>query len=143
MPQTIEAISHAKNAGVPMIVAINKVDLPDANAMRVKQDLLQHGVVLEEFGGTTLLDRDLGQEGDQRAELLEQILLQAEILDLKANPDKPAHRLCRRSAARPGQGAGRDDPGVRAARSRVGDDFICGLHSGRVRAHARRARQDR
>ncbi len=63
MPQTIEAISHAKNAGVPMIVAINKIDLPSANVAKVKQDLLQHSVVLEEFGGNMLSARDLRQEG--------------------------------------------------------------------------------
>ena len=66
MPQTIEAISHAKNAGVPMIVAINKIDLPRRIRTKVKQELLQHGVVLEEFGGTVLVHRDLGQEGHQR-----------------------------------------------------------------------------
>ncbi len=66
MPQTVEAISHAKNAGVPMIVAINKIDLPTANVQKVKQDLLQHQVVLEDFGGQVLTTADLGQEGHRR-----------------------------------------------------------------------------
>ena len=108
MPQTIEAISHAKNAGVPLIVAINKIDLPQANASKVKQELLQHGVVLEEFGGTTLSTEISAKKGTNVSELLDQILLQAEILDLKANPNRRAQRHRRRSAARSGQGTGRD-----------------------------------
>src|SRR5204862_2892562 len=90
MPQTIEAISHAKNAGVPIIVAVNKVDLPQANPGKVKQDLLQHGVVLEEYGGTTLSSEISAKKGTNIDQLLEQVLLQAEILDLKANPNKRA-----------------------------------------------------
>jgi len=91
MPQTIEAISHAKNAGVPLVVAINKIDLPAANVQKVKQDLLTHGVVLEEFGGTTLATPISAKTGQNVQELLDQILLQAELLDLKANPDRRAH----------------------------------------------------
>src|SRR5262245_32705191 len=87
MPQTIEAISHARTAGVPLIVAINKIDLPQANPMRVKQELLQHGIVLEEFGGQTLSSQISAKKGTNINELLDQILLQAEILDLKANPN--------------------------------------------------------
>ncbi|HMG18199.1 MAG TPA: translation initiation factor IF-2 N-terminal domain-containing protein, partial [Gemmatimonadales bacterium] len=90
MPQTIEAISHAKNAGVPLVVAINKIDLPSANVQKVKQDLLSHGVVLEEFGGTTLATPISAKKGTGIDELLDQILLQAELLDLKANPDRKA-----------------------------------------------------
>src|SRR3989449_258933 len=88
MPQTIEAISHAKNAGVPLVVAINKIDLPTANVQKVKQDLLSHGVVLEEFGGTTLATPISAKKGTNIDELLDQILLQAELLELKANPDR-------------------------------------------------------
>src|SRR5437773_4076094 len=88
MPQTIEAISHAKNAGVPLVVAINKIDLPTANVQKVKQDLLAHGVVLEEFGGTTLATAISAKTGKNVQELLDQILLQAELLDLNANPDR-------------------------------------------------------
>src|SRR5690348_155256 len=79
MPQTVEAISHAKNAGVPMIVAINKIDLPTANVQKVKQDLLQQNVVLEEFGGTVLSAEISAKKGTGVDNLLEQILLQAEI----------------------------------------------------------------
>jgi translation initiation factor IF-2 len=82
MPQTIEAISHARNAGVPLIVAINKIDLPDANPQRVSQDLLQHGVVLEAFGGQVLSTPISAKKGTNINDLLDQVLLQAEILDL-------------------------------------------------------------
>ncbi|MBK8645873.1 MAG: translation initiation factor IF-2 [Gemmatimonadetes bacterium] len=133
MPQTIEAISHAKNAGVPMIVAINKVDLPDANPMRVKQDLLQHGVVLEEFGGTTLSTEVSAKKGTNVPELLEQVLLQSEVLDLKSNPDKKAHGSVVEAQLDPGKGPVATIL-VSSGTLHVGDDFICGLHSGRVRA---------
>src|SRR5204863_1108371 len=83
MPQTVEAISHAKNAGVPIVVAINKIDLPAANIQKVKQDLLSHGVVLEEFGGQTLSAAISAKQGTGVDELLEKVLLQAEILDKK------------------------------------------------------------
>src|SRR3989441_1257216 len=88
MPQTIEAISHAKNAGVPLVVAINKIDLPAANVQKVKQDLLAHGVVLEEFGGTTLSTPISAKAGTNVQELLDQILLQAELLDLKRSEER-------------------------------------------------------
>src|SRR6185503_20105747 len=74
MPQTVEAISHARNAGVPIVVAINKIDLPSANVAKVKQDLLQHGVVLEEFGGNTLSAEISAKKGTGIDQLLEQIL---------------------------------------------------------------------
>jgi translation initiation factor IF-2 len=133
MPQTIEAISHAKNAGVPLIVAINKVDLPDADAMRVSQDLLQHGVVLEQFGGTTLSTAVSAKKGTNVPELLEQVLLQAEILDLKANPEKKATGSVVEAQLDPGKGPVATIL-VQGGTLRVGDDFICGLFSGRVRA---------
>src|SRR5690606_3707020 len=90
MPQTIEAISHAKNAGVPMVVAINKIDLPAADPQKVKQDLLQHNVILEEYGGNVLHVPISAKTGKGIPELLEQILLQAEVLELKANPEARA-----------------------------------------------------
>ncbi|HUQ45791.1 MAG TPA: translation initiation factor IF-2 [Gemmatimonadaceae bacterium] len=133
MPQTIEAISHAKNAGVPMIVAINKVDLPQANAMKVKQDLLQHGVVLEEFGGTTLSTEISAKKGTGIDALLEQILLQAELLDLKANPDKRATGTVVEAQLDAGKGPVATVL-VQSGTLRVGDDFIVGMFSGRVRA---------
>ena len=133
MPQTIEAISHAKNAGVPMIVAINKIDLPQANPMKVKQDLLQHGVVLEEFGGTTLSTEISAKKGTGIPELLEQILLQAELLDLKANPDKRATGTVVEAQLDAGKGPVATVL-VQSGTLRVGDDFIVGMYSGRVRA---------
>jgi translation initiation factor IF-2 len=133
MPQTIEAISHAKNAGVPMIVAINKIDLPAANVMKVKQDLLQQGVVLEEFGGTTLSTAISAKKGTNVDELLEQILLQAEILDLKANPNRPAKGAVIEAQLDPGKGPVATVL-IENGTLHVGDDFICGMYSGRVRA---------
>ncbi len=133
MPQTVEAISHAKNAGVPMIVAINKIDLPTANPLKVRQDLLQHGVVLEDFGGTTLSSEISAKKGTGVKELLEQILLQAEILDLKANPDRRATGSVVEAQLDQGKGAVATIL-VQNGTLKVGDDFICGLHSGRVRA---------
>jgi translation initiation factor IF-2 len=133
MPQTVEAISHAKNAGVPLVVAINKIDLPSANVQKVKQDLLAHGVVLEEFGGTTLATPISAKKGTGVDELLDQILLQAELLDLKANPDRKAHGSVLEAQLDPGKGALATIL-VQNGTLRVGDDFICGQYSGRVRA---------
>jgi translation initiation factor IF-2 len=133
MPQTIEAISHAKNAGVPLVVAINKIDLPTANVQKVKQDLLSHGVVLEEFGGTTLMTPISAKKGTGIDDLLEQILLQAELLDLKANPDRKAQGTVLEATLDPGKGAIATII-VQNGTLKVGDDFICGQYSGRVRA---------
>ena len=133
MPQTIEAISHAKNAGVPMIVAINKIDVAGANPMKVKQDLLQHGVVLEEFGGTVLSSEVSAKKGTNIDSLLEQILLQAEILDLKANPNRSATGAVVEAQLDPGKGPVATVL-VSNGTLHVGDDFICGMYSGRVRA---------
>ena len=133
MPQTIEAISHAKNAGVPLVVAINKIDLPTANVQKVKQDLLSHGVVLEEFGGTTLMTPISAKKGTNVDALLEQILLQAELLDLKANPERKAQGTVLEAQLDPGKGALATIL-VQTGTLRVGDDFICGQYSGRVRA---------
>ncbi|OLD76108.1 MAG: translation initiation factor IF-2, partial [Gemmatimonadetes bacterium 13_1_20CM_69_52] len=133
MPQTIEAISHAKNAGVPLVVAINKIDLPAANVQKVKQDLLSHQVVLEEFGGTTLATPISAKTGQSVDVLLDQILLQAELLDLKANPDRRAHGTVLEATLDPGKGPVATIL-VQNGTLRVGDDFICGQFSGRVRA---------
>ncbi|MCA9762924.1 MAG: translation initiation factor IF-2, partial [Gemmatimonadetes bacterium] len=133
MPQTIEAISHAKNAGVPMVVAINKIDLPAANVAKVKQDLLQHSVVLEEFGGTVLHAPISAKSGQGVPELLEQVLLQAEVLELKANPDARAQGTVLEATLDPGKGP-LATVLVQRGTLRVGDNFICGKFSGRVRA---------
>lgn len=133
MPQTREAISHAKNAGVPMVVAVNKTDLPDSNAMRVKQDLLQHEVVLEEFGGDVLSADVSAKTGSGVAELLEKVLLQADILELQANPDRPAQAVVVEGQLDIGKGPVATVL-VTGGTLRVGDHVVCGLHSGRVRA---------
>ncbi len=133
MPQTIEAISHAKNAGVPMIVAINKTDLPQANVMKVKQDLLQHGVVLEEFGGTTLSTEISAKKGTNIDVLLDQILLQADLLELKSNPNKRATGTVVEAQLDAGKGPVATVL-VQSGTLKVGDDFIVGMYSGRVRA---------
>jgi len=133
MPQTIEAISHAKNAGVPMVVAINKIDLPAANVDKVKRDLLQQEVVLEEFGGQTLSTPISAKKGTSVDKLLEQILLQADLLDLKANPDKPATGTVLEAQLDPGKGPLATIL-VTGGTLRTGDAFICGMYSGVVRA---------
>ena len=89
-PQTIESISHAKAAGVPIIVAINKIDKPAANPDKVKQDLTEHGILVEEWGGDTICVPVSAKTGEGIVNLLEMILLQAEVLELKANPNRLA-----------------------------------------------------
>jgi translation initiation factor IF-2 len=133
MPQTVEAISHARNAGVPIIVAINKIDLPTANIPKVKQDLLQQNVVLEEFGGTVLSAEISAKKGVGIDHLLEQILLQSEILDLKANPTGKGHGVVLEASLDPGKGPLATILVQRGTLS-GGDNFICGKFSGRVRA---------
>ena len=133
MPQTVEAISHAKNAGVPMVVAINKIDLPSANVDKVRRDLLQQGVVLEEFGGQTLATPISAKKGTNVDKLMEQILLQSDLLDLKANPDRPAAGTVLEAQLDPGKGP-LATVLVTAGTLKTGDAFICGMYSGVVRA---------
>ena len=133
MPQTIEAISHAKNAGVPLVVAINKIDAPGADAAKVRQDLLQQNVVLEDFGGTVLASDISAKKGTNIDQLLDQILLQSEILDLKANPARRAQGAVVEAQLDPGKGPVATVL-IQNGTVRVGDDFICGVFSGRVRA---------
>ncbi len=133
MPQTIEAISHARNAGVPLVVAINKIDLPAANVAKVKQDLLQHQVVLEEFGGNVLSAEISAKTGKGIPELLDQILLQAEVLELKANRHARAQGSVIEATLDPGKGP-LATVLVQRGTLKVGDNFICGKFSGRVRA---------
>ncbi|MFQ6047366.1 MAG: translation initiation factor IF-2, partial [Gemmatimonadales bacterium] len=133
MPQTVEAISHAKNAGVPLVVAINKIDLPTADVEKVKRDLLKHDVVLEEFGGDVMAQPISAKEGQGIEDLLEKILLQAELLDLKANADRAARGTVIESALDPGKGPVATVL-VQSGNLKVGDHFICGHLAGRVRA---------
>jgi len=133
MPQTIEAISHARSAGVPLVVAINKVDLPGVNVAQVKQDLLQHGVVLEEFGGDTMAAAISAKTGQGVDDLLEKILLQADLLDKRANPNRPARGTVIESMLDPGKGPVATVL-VQNGTLKLGQDFICGSLAGRVRA---------
>jgi translation initiation factor IF-2 len=133
MPQTIEAISHARNAGVPLVVAINKIDAPGADAAKVRQDLLQQNVILEDFGGTVLASDISAKKGTNVEQLLDQILLQSEILDLKANPARRAQGAVVEAQLDPGKGPVATVL-IQNGTLRVGDDFICGVFSGRVRA---------
>ncbi len=133
MPQTVEAISHAKNAGVPIIVAINKIDLPAADVSKVQQDLLNHGVVLEDFGGDVLAAPVSAKTGEGVDELLEKIILQAELLELKANPEQRGRGTVVEARLDRGMGPVATVL-VQNGTFRVGDDFICGLFGGRVRA---------
>ena len=133
MPQTIEAISHARNAGVPLVVAINKIDAPGADAAKVRQDLLQQNVILEDFGGTVLASDISAKKGTNVEQLLDQILLQSEILDLKANPARRAQGAVVEAQLDPGKGPVATIL-IQNGTVKVGDDFICGVFSGRVRA---------
>ncbi len=105
MPQTVEAISHAKAAQVPIIVAINKIDKPDANPERVRQELLKYEIVPEEWGGSNLFVEISAKQRLNIDKLLESVLLQVEVMDLKANPDKPAVGIVIESRMDPGRGA--------------------------------------
>ena len=133
MPQTVEAISHAKNAGVPMVVAVNKVDLPTADPARVKQTLLQHGVTVEEFGGDAMVAEVSAKTGQGMDDLLEKILLQAELLELAANPSRDAKGIIVEAELDVGKGP-LATVLVQRGTLRVGDSFVAGLHDGRVRA---------
>jgi translation initiation factor IF-2 len=133
MPQTIEAISHARNAGVPIVVAVNKVDLPSANSKKVKQELLQRGVTVEEFGGDVMVAEVSAKTGKGIDELLDKILLQADVLELRANPDREAKGTVVEAKLDVGKG-----PVVTvlvlSGTLTVGDAFVCGKFEGRVRA---------
>lgn len=133
MPQTIEAISHAKAAGVPMIVAINKIDKPDANPDRIKQQLADHGVLIEEWGGKYQHVEISAKKGINIDELLEKILLEADILDLKANPNRKAKGVVIESNVSKGLGPVATII-VQKGTLKIGDPFVSGIHHGRVRA---------
>ncbi|MCC7305159.1 MAG: translation initiation factor IF-2 [Alphaproteobacteria bacterium] len=133
MPQTIEAIQHAKAAKVPIIIAINKIDMPDANPAKVKQDLLQHEIIVEELSGETLCVEVSAKKKINLDKLEESILLQAEVLDLKANPDREAHGMIIESKMEKGRGSVASVL-IQKGTLRVGDVFVAGAESGRVRA---------
>jgi len=133
MPQTKEAIDHARAAKVPMVVAINKVDKPTANPEKVKKDLSEYGLVPEQWGGTTLFAEVSAKQKTGIKELLDSILLQAEVLELRANPDKPARGVIIESKLDKGRGPVATLL-VQEGTLKTGDAFIAGSHYGRVRA---------
>ncbi len=133
MPQTIEAINHVKAAQVPILVAINKIDKPDANPDRVKQQLSEHGLVSEEWGGDTIFVPVSAIRGDGIEELLEMALLLAEVGELKASPDRAARGTVIEAKLDRGRGAVATVL-VQDGTLRVGDSLICGSLAGKIRA---------
>ncbi|PPC85418.1 MAG: translation initiation factor IF-2, partial [Hyphomicrobium sp.] len=133
MPQTVEAINHAKAAGVPMIVAINKIDKPQADPKRVQTDLLQHEIVVESMGGETLEVPVSALKRTNLDKLLEAIHLQAEILDLKVNPTRPAEGIVIEAKLERGRGPV-GTVLVQRGTLKVGDIVVAGMAWGRVRA---------
>ncbi|WP_137388321.1 translation initiation factor IF-2 [Rhodoligotrophos defluvii] len=133
MPQTIEAINHARAAHVPLIVAINKIDKPDSDPNRVRTDLLRHEVVVESMGGDTLEVEVSALKGTNLDKLLETILLQAELLELRANPDRPADGTVVEAQLDKGRGPVATVL-IQRGTLRVGDIFVAGTAWGRVRA---------
>jgi translation initiation factor IF-2 len=133
MPQTIEAISHAKAAGVPIIIAINKIDLPAAEPDRVKQQLTQHDIVIEEFGGDVPAIPVSAKTKEGLDDLLEHITLVAEISELKANPDRPAEGTIIEAEMDQNRGP-MATVIVEQGTLRVGDAVIAGESNGRVKA---------
>ena len=133
MEQTVEAIRHAKAAQVPIIVAINKIDRPDAKPERVRQELLQHELVVEELGGEVLDVEVSALKKTNLDKLEEAILLQAELLDLKANPNRPAEGVVLEAQIERGRGAIATVL-IQRGTAKVGDIFVSGSVWGRVRA---------
>ncbi len=133
MPQTKEAINHAKAAEVPIVVAINKIDRPEANPDRVKQELLSEEVVLEEYGGDVLAVEVSATEKTGLDKLLEGVLLQAELLELGANPDRSAQGAVIEAKLDRGRGVVATAL-VQKGTLNVGEIIVCGGHWGRVRA---------
>jgi translation initiation factor IF-2 len=133
MPQTKEAIDHARAAKVPIVVAINKIDKPTANSEKVKKDLSEYGLVPEQWGGNTLFAEVSAKQKTGIKELLDLILLQAEVLELRANPDKPARGVIIESKLDKGRGPVATLM-VQEGTLKTGDAFIAGSHYGRVRA---------
>lgn len=133
MPQTIEAIHHAKAAGVPIVVAINKIDVPGANPQKVRMDLLQHEVVVESMGGEVLDVEVSAKKKLNLDKLIETILLQAEVLDLKADPDRTAEGVVVEARMDKGRGSVATVL-IQKGTLKVGDIFVSGQEWGRVRS---------
>lgn len=132
MPQTLEALNHAKAAKVPVIVAVNKIDLPTKNVERIKQDLSQYGIQPEEWGGQNMFVEISAKMNTNIDKLLEAILLQAEVLELKANSKKMAEGLVVESRVDPGFGP-MATVLIKNGTLRAGESFVAGVFSGRLR----------
>jgi translation initiation factor IF-2 len=132
MPQTLEALSHARAAKVPVLVAVNKMDHPNANALKVRQQLQDKGLVPDDWGGDTIFVEVSGLTKQGVDKLIEMILLQADLLELKANPNRRAKGNVIESGLEPGGPTA--TVLVRKGTLRVGDVIICGQYYGRVRA---------
>ncbi|MEW6052178.1 MAG: translation initiation factor IF-2 [Nitrospirota bacterium] len=133
MPQTVEAINHAKAASVPIIVAVNKIDKPEANPSKVKNELSERGVISEEWGGQNIFVEVSAKKRLGIEHLLEMILLQADVMELKANPDKHARGTIIEAKLDRGRGPVATVL-VQSGSLRIGDAFIAGSHAGKVRA---------
>ena len=133
MPQTIESINHAKAAGVPVVVAVNKIDKPGADPTRVRQELTEHGVIPEEWGGQNMFVDISAKKGQGIDELLETVLLQADVLELKANPDTFASGNVLEAKLDRGRGSVATVLVTRGT-LHVGDALVAGMAFGRVRA---------
>ena len=133
MPQTVEAINHAKAAGIEIIVAVNKIDKPGANIERVKQEMTEHGLIAEDWGGSTVFVPVSAKSGEGIEQLLEMILLTAEVLELKANPNRRARGLVIEAELDKGRGPVATIL-VQKGTLNVGDFVSAGAASGKVRA---------
>ena len=133
MPQTVEAINHAKAAGIEIIVAVNKIDKPGANIERVKQELTEYGLIAEDWGGSTVFVPVSAKSGEGIENLLEMILLTAEVLELKANPNRKARGLVIEAELDKGRGSVATIL-VQKGTLKVGDFVSAGAASGKVRA---------
>ncbi|MDR9407385.1 MAG: translation initiation factor IF-2, partial [Balneolaceae bacterium] len=133
MPQTIEAINHSKAAGVPMVVAINKMDKAGANPDKIKSQLSEHGVIVEEYGGKNQVAEVSAHTGDGIDELLEKVLIEAELMELQANPDRLAQGIVLESRIDKGKGTVANIL-IQNGTLKVGDPFVAGPVFGRVRA---------
>lgn len=133
MPQTVEAINHAKSAGIPIIVAINKIDLPESNPERVKQELMKYELVPEEWGGDTIFVPISAKNGQNIDQLLEMVLLEADVLELKANPNKQAKGAVIEARLDKSKGTIATML-VQRGTLDVGDTIVVGSSIGRIRA---------
>jgi len=133
MPQTVEAINHANAANVPIVIAINKIDKPEANPSKVKNELAERNIISEEWGGKNIFVEVSAKQHIGLEHLLEMILLQAEVMELKANPDKMARGTIIEAKLDKGRGPVATVL-VQSGKLRIGDAFLSGTHSGKVRA---------